>query len=452
MNGQIASTGLSAAELLASPHASGEDIYDWVKDLYPICRSLSGEGVRESIAYIKEKLPELSVHEVPSGEQVLDWTVPDEWNIRGAFIEHEDGERIVDFADNNLHVVGYSEPVECWMELEDLQGHLHSLPDQPEAVPYVTSYYKRTWGFCLSDRRRASLKPGKYHVVIDSTLAPGVLNYADLVLEGREQKEILLTTCFCHPSLANNELSGPCVLTALARWIRDLPDRRFTYRFLWCPETIGSIIYISRHLEHLKAHTKAGYFATCIGDDRVYSHVESRYGDTLSDRVAKHVLHHHAQDFMSYNFLGRGGDERQFCSPGVDLPYSVVTRSKFAEYPEYHTSLDNLDLVTPTGLAGGFEALRKCVATLECDAFYTAIQPGEPQLGKRGLYPLTSTAASGLGVRSMMNFLAYCDGSQSVLDIAERIGLTAIECDGYARKLLEAGVIERTGQPTGRRQ
>ena len=250
--------------------SEGRDMYKWAQDLYPICRSLTGSGVRKTLNYIKDLIPDLTVHAIESGENVFDWQVPLEWNIKDAYIEDEDGHKIIDFNSNNLHVVGYSEPVDLLLDLDDLQKHLHSIPSQPNAIPYITSYYSQNWGFCLTDKQRQSLKKCKYHVFIDSELKNGVLNYADLVIKGQSEEEVFLSTYICHPSMGNNELSGPVVSTALAQWVKALENPYYTYRFVFLPETIGSIVYLSKHLEHLKKNMIAGFNVTCVGDDRCY--------------------------------------------------------------------------------------------------------------------------------------------------------------------------------------
>ncbi len=420
----------------------GDEMYGWASDLFPVCRSITGDGVRATLAYFSKLLPGLTVHEVPSGTQAFDWTVPDEWNIRGAWIADEGGSRVVDFADNNLHVVGYSTPVDEWLTLEELQPHLHSLPDQPDAIPYITSYYVKRWGFCLSHRQRQRLGAGRYHVVIDSTLAPGSLTYGELILPGREDKEILLSTYICHPSMANNELSGPVVTAALASWIAGNSERRFTYRILFLPETIGSIVYLSRHLEEMKRNTVAGFVATCIGDDRGYSLLLSRGSGTVADRAAKLVMSGHAPDYVEYSYLDRGSDERQYCSPGVDLPVVSIMRAGYNGYPEYHTSLDDLTLISPAGLAGGFTAIRKCIELLEHNRVYKVTVLCEPHLGRRGFYPTLGSRDVVHSVRSVSNVLAYADGTRDLVDVATHIGISAEEVVEIAERLSEAGLLE----------
>lgn len=423
----------------------GQEMYRWAADLFPICRSITGDGVRETLAYIKRILPEMVIHEVPSGTRAFDWTIPEEWNIRAAWIADESGRRIVDFADNNLHVVGYSTPVNQRLTLEELQPHLYSLPEQPDAIPYITSYYARRWGFCLPHNQRVKLEEGRYHVVIDSTLAPGHLTYGELILPGREEREILLSTYICHPSMANNELSGPVVTTALARFILGIRDRRYTYRIIFIPETIGSILYLSRNLDAMKRNTIAGFVVTCIGDDRAYSLLRSRAENTVADRAAKLVMEHLAPDYVEYSYLQRGSDERQYCSPGIDLPVVSIMRASYNAYPEYHTSLDDLTVISPEGLHGGFEAVRRCIELLERNYVYKVTVLCEPQLGSRGLYPTLSRKASDPAARSITNFLAYADGHRDLVDLAARIGLSAGEAMDIADRLAAAELVQIVG-------
>jgi aminopeptidase-like protein len=420
----------------------GPKMHGWGSALFPLNRSLTGHGIRETLRYLKDLLPALEIQSIASGSSVFDWTVPEEWTIRSAYIEDEVGQKIVDFAANNLHVVGYSEPVDQWLDLEVLDEHLYSLPDQPNAIPYVTSYYQRRWGFCLSHNKREQLKPGRYRAVIDSELKPGVLNYGELLIPGKSNEEVFLSTYVCHPSMANNELSGPVVTTAIAQWIQTLPERRYTYRIVFIPETIGSLVYLSRHLDHLKQHVIAGFNVTCIGDERAYSYLPSRAGDTLSDQAAKHVLRHVDPQFVSYSWLDRGSDERQYCAPGVDLPIATIMRSKYGEYPEYHTSLDDLNLVTPAGLKGGYLALKLALEVIEQNILPNITVLGEPQLGKRGLYPNISRNRLGGGTQALMNLLTYCDGKRTLLEIADLIGQPMWDLVPFVEQLKEYGLLD----------
>jgi aminopeptidase-like protein len=420
----------------------GEDMHALARRLWPINRSLTGAGVRETLAIIQEICPALTLHEVPSGTQAFDWTVPDEWHIDEARLIGPDGKTVVDFADNNLHVVGYSPGIDTTLSLEDLQRHLHSLPGQPNAIPYVTSYYADRWGFCLTHAQRETLPPGQYRAFIKARTFSGSLTYGEIILPGASTQEIFLSTYVCHPSMANNELSGPCVTAHLARWLASAP-RRYTYRIVFIPETIGSIVYLSRNLDHLKAQVTAGFNITCVGDDRAYSYLPSRAGDTLSDRAAQHVLKHIDPNYRRYSWLDRGSDERQYCAPGVDLPMATIMRTKYGEYPEYHTSLDDLEsVVTPAGLQGGYEALRRALEALERDCRPRATTLGEPQLGKRGLYPTLSTKTSGASVRTMMNLLSLADGRTSLIGIAERCDVPVWDLCAPLDLLKQHGLLE----------
>ena len=428
----------------ANSDSIGEWCFALAKELWPITRSITGPGVRETLSIIKRELPNLRVFEVPSGEAAFDWTVPDEWTIRDAYIEDEKGNRVVDFKENNLHVVGYSTPVDAWLELSELQPHLYSLPDQPDAIPYVTSYYRKRWGFCLSDTQKNHLSEGRYRVFIDSDLKPGVLNYGELLIEGRESQEIFLSTYVCHPSMANNELSGPVVTTALAKWLLIQPNLRYSYRIVFVPETIGSLVYMSRNLEDMRAKIKAGFNVTCIGDDRCYSYLPSRRANSLSDVVAQHVLKHIDSTVKIYSWLDRGSDERQYCAPGADLPIATIMRSKHREYPEYHTSLDTLGgVVTEDGLAGGFRALQTAISIIELNFTPVVTTIGEPQLGKRGLYPDISQKGSADGFRNLINMISLSDGTKSFLEIAEIIDAPFIELLELAKPIVEAGLLRK---------
>lgn len=420
--------------------AQGREMYQWIRDLFPLCRSITGEGLRETLRFLKKLAPELQIHEVASGTKCFDWIVPNEWNIRDAFVEDASGKKVIDFKENNLHVVSYSIPVNKELDLMELENHLYSIPEQPNAIPYITSYYVPRWGFCLRHTDRQALKPGRYKAVIDSTLEPGNLTYADLLIPGESQDEVLISTYVCHPSMANNELSGPAVTTALARWIAR-KKRRYSYRIVYVPETVGAIAYLSKNFDQMKERTKAGFQITCVGDDRAYSYLPSRKGGTLADRAALHVLRHKVPNFVSYSFLERGSDERQWCSPGVDLPVASIMRTKYGAYPEYHTSLDNLELISASGLQGAFNLYVAVIELLERNRVYKVTTPCEPQLGRVNLRPTLGTKDNQKKVRDLMNFLAYADGSEDLIAIADRIGAYAGDLEYEIAKLLEHGLI-----------
>ena len=397
---------------------AGGNMYELAGKLFPICRSITGNGFRQSLEMIREIVPEIQVFEVPSGTAVYDWTVPKEWNIRGGWIKNMQGETIIDFNDCNLHVMGYSIPIHQTLSREELSEHVYTQPEQPEWIPYVTSYYKERWGFCMSERQKQALTDAEYEVYIDSTLEDGFLTYGELVLPGETDDEIFFSTYLCHPSMANNELSGPCVQTELIKYLKSLSHRRYTYRFVFIPETIGSITYLSRNLEALQQHVKAGFVLSCVGDNRTYSMVSTKYEDTLADRVLNNVLKFHYPDYIRYSFMKRASDERQYGSAGVDLPVCAFCRSKYHEYPEYHTSADNMDLISPEGLSGAYEVMVKVINALENNYFYQMQCKCEPQLGKRGLYPTVSQKGTKGDARYMQDFIAYADGRNDLIGIS----------------------------------
>jgi aminopeptidase-like protein len=408
------------------------DIFELAKNIFPLNRSITGNGVRDTLQLIKNLIPEINIYEVASGTKAFDWTIPKEWNIESAYLEGPDGRKICDYEQNNLHLVGYSEPVSKVMTLSELQPHLYSLPDQPNAIPYVTSYYGNTWGFCITEIERSKMKDGLYKVHIKGNKVNGSLTYADVVLKGKSTKEVLFSTYICHPSMANNETSGICVSTFLAKWVAGLSSRYYTYRFVFIPETIGSIYYLSRHLKHLKKNVVAGFNVTCIGDERCYSFLPSRNGNTVSDRVSTHVLKKIDPNYKTYKWGDRGSDERQYCAPGVDLPIASIMRSKYGEYPEYHTSLDTLgEVVTKNGLLGGLNALKESVMCLESNYYPLIKTIAEPQLSKRSLYPKTSIKSHQELARIYLDLTTWSDGTKSLLDIAENMGVYMLEILPY---------------------
>jgi len=421
----------------------GQEMYQWACELFPITRSITGPGVRETLHYFKNILPDLKIHEVPTGYNAFDWEVPKEWEIKEAYIENENGQRLIDFDNNNLHVVGYSVPIDKWIPKEELLNYIYTLPEQPDAIPYVTSYYKERWGFCMTHNQKETLKEGKYHVVIKSSLKKGVLNYADLVIPGKTDKEILFSTYICHPSMANNELSGPVLATALANYLTKQKDLRYTYRFVFVPETIGSIVYLSKHINQLKEKVIAGFVLTCVGDERVWSFMPSRKDGTMTDKVSRYVLEDNAIDYKDYSFLQRGSDERQYCSPKVDLPVASIMRSKYGTYLEYHTSDDNLELITPTGLEESFNIYQKVIQVIENNFKPIVSFPCEPQLGKRGLYPDLSIKGGATYVKNMMDILAYSDGTLDLINLFRKTGVDFEEGFKIVNTLMKQGVISK---------
>lgn len=414
--------------------AAGQEMHAFATRLYPLCRSITGPGLRETLHLINGEIP-LKIHEVPSGTPALDWTVPQEWSIREAWIKDASGRTIVDFTTHNLHVLGYSQPVRGRFNLTELKPHLYSLPDQPEWIPYRTSYYKPAWGFCLSHRQLSELPAEDYEVCIDSTLADGHLSYGEIVLPGASDEEVLISTHCCHPSLANDNLSGIAIATWLARELVKI-DRRYTYRFLFLPVTIGAVTWLSRN-EAILPRVKHGLVLSCLGDSGSFTYKRSRRGDAEIDLAAEHVLRTRQAPHRICDFSPYGYDERQFCSPGFDLPMGCFMRTPHGAYPEYHTSADNLDLITPAALGESLATLLRVVQTLELNRRYQNLSPkGEPQLGKRGLY--SSANQEGMAMLWVLNM---SDGRHSLLQIAERAQLPLGDLASAAAKLSHAGLL-----------
>ncbi|GIH62489.1 DUF4910 domain-containing protein [Microbispora siamensis] len=415
------------------------EMHALVRRLYPLCRSITGAGLRQTLEIIGESTP-LEISEVPTGTQVLDWTIPKEWNIRDAYIEDAAGTRVVDFAASNLHVVGYSVPVSATMTLDELRPHLHTLPGQPGLVPYRTSYYAETWGFCLSENTLAGMGPGPYEVRIDSTLADGHLTYGEHVIPGRSTDEVLVSCHVCHPSLANDNLAGVAVATRLARLLAE-EERHYTYRFLFAPGTIGSIAWLARNQDRV-GRIRHGIVLACAGDRGPITYKRSRRGDAEIDRVFAHVLRdrpHTLVDFSPYGY-----DERQYCSPGFNLPVGCLTRTPYAGYPEYHTSADDPDFVSEEAMEDTLDACLRAVRVLERNRTYVNLSPyGEPQLGRRGLYEsLGGRSDTKQAQMAMLWVLNLSDGAHSLLDISERSGLSFDVVADAAEALLVAGLVK----------
>lgn len=422
---------------------TGKVMYELACELFPIARSITGQGFRDSLEILNKTLGGgiIKFHSIKSGTKVFDWIVPDEWNVKEAYIITPEGEKICDFKKHNLHLLNYSEAIDQEIELEELQDHLYSIEEIPDAIPYVTSYYKRRWGFCLAHNERKKLKKGKYKVYIDAKHDEnGVLDYADFILPSTQNSkdEILISTYLCHPSMANNELSGPVVAIFLARWLLSLKARKYNYRFVIIPETIGSIVYLSKHLEHLKKHVKAGFVLSCLGDDHAYSLIHTPKENTLSDKVALHTLKN-KENFKAFSFLDRGSDERQYNAPLVNLGIVGVSRTKYGEYKQYHTSKDDLNFISEKGLMGGLQSIQEMILNLEINAIYENTIVCEPNLGKRGLYHTLSTAND---IPLACNFLAYCDGKNDIIDIANILNMQAYEFKELLEKIKFYGLVK----------
>ncbi|MGE5057521.1 MAG: DUF4910 domain-containing protein [Acidobacteriota bacterium] len=421
------------------PTDLGEQIHQFAADLYPICRSITGDGVRRTLTAIQTRVP-LKVFEVPTGADVFDWTIPQEWNIRDAYIKNARGERIVDFQKCNLHVLNYSVPVHERMPLRKLRDHLFTIPDRPDWIPYRTSYYRENWGFCLSHNQLKSLPDEEYEVCIDSALTQGHLSYGECYLPGASDEEVLISCHVCHPSLANDNLSGVAVATYLAELLA-AQQRRYSYRFLFVPGTIGAIAWLRRNREEV-ASIRHGLVLSGIGNDSGFHYKKSRRGNVEIDRAMFVVLRDNGEPHKILDFSPYGYDERQYCSPGFNLPVGCLMRSVWGTFPEYHTSADNLDFIKPQRLA---ESLRLCatlVDLLENNRRYRNLMPYcEPQLGKRGLYRSTGGQAIEADIDALLWVLNLSDGEHSLLDIAATSGQSFGTICGAARRLQEAGLL-----------
>ena len=393
--------------------------------LFPICRSLTGKGIKKTLKIIKKEFPKLEILKIKSGTKVFDWKVPSEWNVKDAYILDKNGNKIINFKNNNLHLVGYSTPVNKFISKKKLFNNIHSLPKQPKAIPYITSYYQKYWGFCASHNQLSKINKeydnqDKFKVVIDSNLnSNGYLNYGELVLKGKSKQEILISTYICHPSMANNELSGPIVAMSLINHFKKIKNLEKNIRFIFIPETIGSIVYINKNLTYLKKNIIGGFNLTCIGDERQHSCMFSKYKNSPSDESLMQAYKKLKLKYKVYSFLERGSDERQYNSPGVDLPISSIFRTKYGQYPEYHTSLDNFNLVTLKGITGGFNVAKTAIEILLKMIIPRNKILCEPQMGKRGLYPTISTKKENEIIKNYMSFLQYADGKNSLDKISK---------------------------------
>ncbi len=419
----------------------GREMYRLMETLYPICRSLTGNGVRETLAILQRHIP-LDVHEIPTGTPVFDWTIPREWNIRDAYIKNANGERVVDFQQCNLHVVQYSVPIHTRMQLADLKPHLHTLPEHPGRIPYRTSYYHENWGFCLSEAQLQSLPDERYEVRIDATLQDGHLTYGEYVLPGESPDEILMSCHICHPSLCNDNLSGIALTTCLAQALTPL-SRRYTYRFVFVPATIGPIAWLCLNEPRLSS-IKHGLVVSNVGDPGPLTYKKSRRGDAEIDRAVMHVLQHTGTASTLVDFVPYGYDERQYCSPGINLPVGSLSRTPNGGYTEYHTSADNLDFVQPQALADSLYHYVSVLHVLEGNITYVNQSPkGEPQLGKRGLYrTMGGPAGDHQRELALLWVLNLSDGQHSLLDIAERSGLPFETIRTAADNLLPHGLLK----------
>ena len=429
-----------------------DQIEKYFDRLWPLNRSLTGNGNRETLKILSE-IADIKITEVPSGTECFDWTVPPEWNVKEAWIKDNSGDIIADFKDNNLHLMGYSEKFSGYLSLIELKEHLYSLPGQPEVIPYLTSYYKNRWGFCLSHNQLLNLKDDTYEVKIDSELNPeGSMTMGEAILKGDTDEEVLLSTYICHPSMANNELSGPLVTSFIYNKLKEKKNRRYTYRILYLPETIGSIYYLSKQGEHLKNKLAAGFVITCIGDKGNYTYKKSRRGNTIGDRASELILKQTEKNYVIEKFFPTGSDERQYCSPGFDLPVGSLMRTRYGKYKEYHTSADNKEFISFKSMEDSVFKYLEILDVIENNFTYLNKMPYcEPQLGKRGLYPtIGSKKDTSEFVNSLMWILNLSDGTNDLIEMSDRSGIKFNILANAAADLMKSGLIEINPQIKGK--
>ena len=418
----------------------GGKIFRLAEELWPLNRSITGAGLRNTLKILKRENNELKILNFKSNSKVFDWKVPLEWVIKDAYILAPDGKKICDFKKNNLHLVQYSHSINKTLTLNELKKNIHYLKKQPKAIPYVTSYYNKKWGFCLEYNKFKKLKKGNYKVLINSFFKKGYLNIGEIILKGKTSKEVLLSTYICHPSMANNELSGPVVLSQIIKWLKSF-SRKYTYRIIFVSETIGSISYLSKNYKALQKKTIAGFNLSCLGDERAYSFMPSRNGQTISDKVALRVIKSKDKNFKFYDWSQRGSDERQYCSPGIDLPIASLMRSRYGEYKEYHTSLDKLGtVVSKRGLEQSYNLIKECIMIIENNFRPKSKILCEPFLSKRNLYPKFTSKA---GFRSKVtDVLTWCDGTNDYLDISNKSGVSILDVKKTIKILFKNKLIK----------
>ena len=418
------------------------DLINFAKKLWPLNRSIIGDGTRKTLQLIKQVCPNLKILNYKSGTNVFDWTIPKEWVIHDAFILKPNNQKICDFNKNNLHVVGYSQGVNKLVSLRNLKKRLYSLPNQPDAIPYLTSYYKKTWGFCISENEKKKLTKGKYRVCINSRFINGRMSIGEIYIKGKSNKEIFLSTYVCHPSMANNELSGPVLTTYLSKWILNKKKTKYSYRIVFLPETIGSITYLKHKYKKLKKNVIAGYNISCVGDDRTVSFLPSRKSNSLSDSAALKVLESEDIKYKTYTWNERGSDERQYCHPGIDLPIASVMRSKYGTYPEYHTSLDTIGRVmNKKGISKSLKIYKSIINLIEKTTFPESTVLCEPHLSKRNAYPTLNRQQKKNTGRDLLNVLTWCDGHNPKYEIAKKLKISEKKLNNYLLKLKKMKLI-----------